>query len=137
MMMKQATRVSALAFACTALLIIACSESSTGPTQQPGQLTVSVSTSGSGGAAFLVTVTGNGITNPAAANSGHQFYQVASNNTLTAVVISPSAITSGALFRFSVPDVNQAASYDVDLVQVAGTDNALLTASAFDVDVSN
>lgn len=137
MMMKRATRGLALAIAFAALLITSCSKDSTGPTTQPGQLTVSVSTSGSGGAAFLITVTGNGITSPAAANGNHQFFSLVSSNRLTAAVVAPSAITSGALLRFSVPDVNQASSYDVDLVQVAGADNALLAAGAFDVNVTN
>jgi hypothetical protein len=136
MNIKRVTRVLAAAFFGAALLTAACKES-TGPSAVPGQLTVSVSTSGSGGAAFLITVTGSGISNPAAVNASHQFYSIISGSTLTAAVITQSAVSSGNLFRFSVPDVNQAASYNVSVVEVAGTDNELLSPSAFSVSAAN
>ncbi len=136
MKIKRATRVLAAAFFGAALLTVACKES-TGPSTVAGQLTVSVSTSGSGGAAFLITVSGTGISNPAAANANHEFYSIISGNTLTVAVITQSAVTSGNLIRFSVPDVRQAASYNVSVVEVAGTDNELLSPSAFTVSATD
>jgi hypothetical protein len=129
----QRTTRSALAIAAVAAIVAsACSDGgSTGPTEQPGQLTVSVSSSGAGGAAFLVTVTGTGITNATAASAGHQVYSVLAGNTLTAAIVLQNTLSNGDILVFSVPDVNAASSYDVDLVQVAGADNALLATGGF------
>ena len=133
---KRATRVLALAIVFLAFYTAACGDS-TGPSERPGQLTVSVSTAGNGGAAFLITVTGNSITNPVAANSNHEVFALVSGTTLTAAVITPAAVTSGALLKFSVPDVNVASSYGVTLVEVAGTDNALQSASSYTLTIAN
>lgn len=125
--------------ALTAALLIAaflaggCSGTTEPSGPQPGQLTVNVSTAGSG-AAFLLTLTGSGITNPVAANSGHSLYTFASGNTLKAIVVG--SLSSGALMKFSVPDVNQSGSYSVTLDEVAGSDNALQNSSSYSVTIS-
>lgn len=125
--------------ALTATLLIAaflaggCSGTTEPSGPQPGQLTVNVSAAGSG-AAFLLTLTGSGITNPVAANSGHSLYTFASGNTLKAIVVG--SLSSGALMKFSVPDVNQSGSYSVTLDEVAGSDNALQNSSSYSVTIS-
>lgn len=101
---------------------------------QPGQLTVNVSTSGSAGAAFKLTVTGEGISNPVNVGTSHQLYTFASSGTLEAAVIG--AVSTGQLLKFSVPDLNLASSYTVTLNEVAGSDNALLSLGSFSVSVS-
>lgn len=135
MRIQRTTRIALAIVAVAAIAASACSDGgSTGPTEQPGQLTVSVTSSGASGAAYLITVTGTGITNATAASAGHQLYSVLAGNTLTAAIILQSA-ADGDILVFSVPDVNAASSYDVDLVQVAGADNALLSTSSFTLDV--
>jgi hypothetical protein len=130
---KRVHWVRASALVCALVLAAGCSKESTGPTVVPGQLTVSVSTAGSAGAAFLVTVSGSGITNPVAGNASQRLYQMISGNTLKAAVIG--SLSSGALLKFDVPDVNRASSYNVTLLQVAGSDNALLATGDWSVTV--
>jgi hypothetical protein len=132
---KRLTRAWALTIAGAALLAGGCGgDDGTGPPKpQPGQLTVNVSATGSPGAAFLLTVRGTNITDPVAANSGHKLYTFASGDTLKAAVIG--TVSSGALLKFSVPDVNQASGYRVSLNQVAGTDNALIPVASFGVTI--
>lgn len=109
---------------------------STGPASpQPGALTVSVATAGSGGAAFLVTVTGDSITNPRAADNNHELHSNVSGRTLKAAVIG-SVADGDDLLRFNVPDVNRASSYGVTLNQVAGDDNALQSTSDYTLTVN-
>ncbi len=116
-----------------AFLAGGCSGTTEPSGPQPGQLTVNVSTTGSG-AAFLLTITGSGITNPVAASGGHSVYSFASGNTLKAVVVGN--VSSGGLMRFSVPDVNQSGSYSVTLDEVAGSDNALQNISSYSVTIT-
>ena len=125
----------ALSIVCATFLIGSCGgdDGSGPPAPEPGQLTVSVS-SGSTGAAFNLTITGEDIANPVQAVGSHQIYTFASGDTLSAAVIGQ--VSSGDLLRFSVPDVNQATSYRVTLVEVAGTDNALLANSSFTASIS-
>ena len=82
----------------------------------------------------MLTVRGAGITNPAAANGSHRLYSYVAADTLRAAIIG--TITSGDLMTFRVPDVNAVSSYRVTLNEVAGTDNELMSAGAFDVEVS-
>jgi len=125
----------ALSIVCATFLIGSCGgdDSSGPPAPEPGQLTVSVSSSLTG-AAFDLTIIGEDIANPVQAVGSHQIYTFASGDTLSTAVIGQ--VSSGDLLRFSVPDVNQAASYRVTLVEVAGTDNALLSNSNFTVIIS-
>ncbi len=101
---------------------------------QPGELTVNLSTTGGGGSAFLLTITGSGITNPVAAGAGHRVYSFASGNSLNVALVGD--ISAGALLKFSVPDVNQAASYNVTLNDVAASDNTLQNTSDYSVTIS-
>jgi hypothetical protein len=128
---KRISRTWPLAIISAALLGLACSsEESTGPpAPQPGQLTVSVSTTGSAGAAFLLKVRGDGISSPATVSANHRLYTFAAGDTLKAAVIG--SVSSGDVLVFSVPDVNRASSYIVTLEQVSGSDNALLPTSGF------
>jgi hypothetical protein len=125
----------ALSIVCATFLIGSCGgdDSSGPPPPEPGQLTVSVSSSATG-AAFNLRITGEDIANPVQAVGSHEIYTFASGDTLNTAVIGQ--VSSGDLLRFSVPDVNQAASYRVTLVEVAGTDNALLSNSSFTVSIS-
>jgi hypothetical protein len=134
---KRASWVAAAAIACGAFLAAACGGDGGGPTglSGPGQLTVNISTTGSGGGAFLMTVTGSGITNPVAASSGDLFYSFASGNTLRVIVIGSHS--SGPLFRISVPNVGQVSSYSVTLNEVAGSDNALQSTGSYTLTVAN
>lgn len=135
MNIKLGNRSSALVVVCASLLAGGCNgDKIQDPDPQPGQLTVNVSTSGSAGAAFKLTVTGKDISSPVNVGSSHQLYTFASGNTLAAAVIG--TVSAGALLKFSVPDVNQASSYSVTLNEVAGSDNALRSLGNFSVSVS-
>lgn len=112
----------------------ACGKDSTGPEAQRGQLTVEVQTSGSGGAAFLVTVTGDSIANPVAANASHRIDSFVSGRTMKAAVIG--SVSSGPLLRFTVPDVNRSSQYSVTLNQVAGSDNALQATATYTLTIT-
>jgi len=132
---KRVFWVRAIAIASATFLAGACESGGDGPSgpSGPGQLTVSVSTTGAGGAAFLLTVTGAGITNPVAANSGHLLYSNISGNTLRVAVIGSH--TSGALLRFRVPDLAQASTYNATLNEVAGSDNNLQSTGNYTVTI--
>ncbi|NIW36363.1 MAG: hypothetical protein GWN32_07425 [Gemmatimonadetes bacterium] len=137
MKIRRVTRAALAILACAAIVGSGCSDGSTEPGPEAGRLTVSVSSSGGGAAAFLVTVTGDGITNAGPANSSHQAYSVLAGNTLTAAIVLSNPLSNGGILEFDVPDVNAASSYDVDLVQAAGADNALLSTSDFTVQLTN
>ncbi len=136
MKIRQASCIAVAAIALAAFTAAACGgdDGPTGPSG-PGQLTVNLSSTGSTGAAFLVTLTGSGISNPAAASAGDLFYSFASDNTVKVAVIGSHS--SGPLFRFSVPDVGQVSSYSVTLNEVAGSDNALQPTSGYSLSVTN
>ncbi|UCC71143.1 MAG: hypothetical protein JSV86_12190 [Gemmatimonadota bacterium] len=132
---KPAGWVAVATAACVALFAAACGgDDGTGPAR-PGQLTVSVSTTGDPGAAFLVLVRGDSISNPATVNSGDLIYSYTSGITTRVAVIGSHSL--GPLFEFTVPDVGQASSYTVSLLQVAGSDNALMVEKDFTLTISN
>jgi hypothetical protein len=112
---------------CATLLPSGCKDS-TAP-GGPGQLTVSLASDAGSGAAFLVTVGGQGVTDPVAATDGHLIYSLLSDSTARVAVIGE--VRSGALFKFSVPDVSRAHDYTIRLEQVAGADNHILSTSDF------
>jgi hypothetical protein len=128
---RRATSAWPLAITCAAWLASACGgDDGTGlPPALPGQLTVTVSSTGSPGAAFLLTVRGAGIASPEAAIAGYQLYTHLSGDTLKAAIIGTTS--NGDLLRFTVPDVNRATTYRVSLQEVAGGDNSLLPLSNF------
>ncbi|NIN72667.1 MAG: hypothetical protein GTO46_12240 [Gemmatimonadetes bacterium] len=133
MNIQRAFRTGATAVVCAALLVTACRES-LAPSRS-GPLTVHVSAAAGPGAAFKVMVIGEGISEPVVANAGDLLYSFASNDTLKVAVIGE--YSSGPLFRFSVPDRSLASSYTVVLLEVAGSDNALLTGADFTLTAHN
>jgi hypothetical protein len=129
-MRMRATLVSLAA----ALLILGCGDDSTGPPEsqpQPGELRVTVA-SGTAVGVVVLTVTGTGISAPAA-SGGAQLYYHLSGSTLSAVVAGSSL--SGEIMRFTVPDVRQVAGYQVSLDEAAGTANQPLATSGISVSV--
>jgi hypothetical protein len=135
MRIKRASTIGAALAVSAAFLAGACS-SSDGPTgpSGPGQLTVNVSTTGDAGAAFLITITGNGITNPVVASGGDVIYSFPSGNTVKVALIGEHS--SGALFKFSVPNIANVGNYGRILHEVAGTDNELLPNGNFVVTIT-
>jgi len=129
-------RVSALAIACATLAVVACTESfdGTGPSGS-NQITVDVSAAGGPASAFRVMVIGQSISQPVAANSEDVLFSFASNDTVRVAVIGEHS--SGPLFRFTVPQGSLASSYDIVLIDVAGSDNALLSGGDFTLTASN
>jgi hypothetical protein len=133
MKLQRALWTGATAIICAALLVTACRKEATGPSS--GQLTVDVSAAAGPGVAFQVTVIGEGITQPVVASPGDLIYSFAAGDTLKVAVIGEHS--SGPLFRFSVPDGSRASSYAVVLLEVAGSDNALLSGADFTLSASN
>ncbi len=119
-----------------ALLAPGCGgDDTTGPpAPKAGQLTVNIATSGAGGSAFLVTLRGEGITDPTAANSGHQIYSFAAGGSLRVAVIG--TVSSGPLLRFRVPDLDKASGYSATLDEVAGADNVLQSPSGYTLTIA-
>lgn len=109
--------------------ILGCGgDDTTGPPEpqpQPGILSVSLGT-GTPVGAVVLTVTGTGITSPAAA-PGARLYHDLSGDTLRAVVVGSSL--SGAIMDFTVPDVRQVAGYRVSVQEASGIANQTLAAS--------
>jgi hypothetical protein len=113
------------------LLILGGGDGTTEPQPQPGELRVEIA-SGTPVGAVVLTVTGAGITSPAA-SGGLQFYHDLSGNTLHAVVVGSSL--SGTIMRFTVPDVRQAAGYQVSVQEASGTTNQSVAASGVTLSV--
>ena len=126
-----------LAITCATVLAISCGgdgDEGTGPPGPlAGQLTVSISSTRNPGSAFLLTIRGDGMSSPTAPSASHRLYTYLSGDTLTAALIGE--VSEGTLLRFNVPDVNRASSYRVNLIQVAGADNALLPLGTFSVTI--
>ena len=119
--------VYALAAACALGLAGACSDS-TGPAG-PKQLTVSLTSTGVTGEAFLVRLSGDSISSPSAANPGHLAYSFPSANTVKVAIVG--TLSAGELLRFSVPGSAAAGDYSAVIEQVAGSDNTLQPVGAF------
>lgn len=118
-----------LALAAALTWILAC-EDTTGPVA--GELTVRIE--GPAAAAYLLTVTGDSIAEPVAANAGHRIDSHVSGRTMRAAVIG--SVASGPLLRFSVPDVNKSGDYTVTLNEVAAADNTLEPTSAYTLTIT-
>lgn len=132
---QSGTRIWVAAILAAIIASAGCSsgdgDGSTGPTPpQPGTLTVNISTTGGGGAAFLLTVVGDSIENARTARNAHTLFSNTSGRTLKAAVIGSAGDGDGIL-RFDVPDVNRAGQYNVTLNEVAGSDNALQSTSDY------
>jgi hypothetical protein len=89
------------------------------PLPEPGQLRVTLS-SGTAVGAVVLTVSGTGMTSPAAPGGVELYFDLSGGN-LHAVLAGSSL--SGNILTFSVPDLKQAASYAVSLQEAAGTSN--------------
>lgn len=101
------------------------------PLPEPGQLRVALSSSTPVGAVVL-TVSGTGITSPAASGSARLYYDL-SGGVLHAVLAGTSL--SGDVLTFTVPDVKQAAGYHVSLQEAATTANQPLDTSGVTLSV--
>jgi hypothetical protein len=96
----------------------------TPPPPEPGVLTVSLTTPNTDDRALVVEVTGPSITGVTAANAAYVVHSRAPGATSVRAAVF-GALGSGALLRFSVPDVNAAAAYKATVVEVADGANAL------------
>jgi hypothetical protein len=117
------------------ILLLGCGDDSTSPPPPqpvPGELVVTVGGGSALGGIFL-TVTGAGITAPAASGVASLYYDV-SGTTLSATVVGSTL--SGEVLRFSVPDVRNVTDYQVTVQQVAGTSNQPLSPGGFSATVS-
>ena len=101
------------------------------PLPEPGQLRVTLSSSTPVGAVVL-SVSGTGITSPAASGSARLYYDL-SGGVLNAVLAGSSL--SGDVLTFTVPDVRQAAGYQVSLQEAASTANQPLDTSGVTLSV--
>jgi len=128
-------KMAFLTLAAGALWIGCGGSDSTGPAEpqpEPGELQVTVYGSVALGG-LVLTVTGPGISAPAAPSGATLYYDL-SGDTLRAVVVASSL--SGQALRFSVPDVRDASQYQASLEQVAGTGNQTLEAGGYSATVS-
>jgi hypothetical protein len=90
----------------------------------PGVLNVTLATPNANDRAALLTITGPAaLTQLEAVGAGVVLHQRASGTTVHVAVFGPLA--SGGLLRFTVPDVNKAASYTVTVTEVAADTNRL------------
>lgn len=123
------------AIAASALILGCGGDSTTGPPEpqpQPGVLKVTIA-SGTPVGGVVLTVTGSGITSPAA-SAGARLYHDLSGSTLHAVVVGSSL--SGEIMRFTVSDVRQVAGYQVSVQQASGLANQSLSTSGVTLSVA-
>ena len=130
----RAFRVALYSLAVSALVVGCGGDGPTGPPEpqpQPGELKVAVA-SGTTIGGVVLTVTGPGISSPAASGSA-RLYHEQSGGVLHAVVIGASL--SGEILRFTVPDVAQVAGYQVSLQEATGTSNQFLSPAGVQLSV--
>lgn len=112
----------ALATALVGGALVACGDD--GGPGQPGTLVVSLTTPNTGDAGILLTLTGPGFENVAAAASNQRIYwRLRADNEARVLVLAD--LTSGPLLTVSVPDVRQAASYAGAVQDVTDQENRL------------
>jgi len=117
-----------LSLAALAVLGACDKEPSGPPAPVPGTLTVSLTAPGSAARAVMVTVSGpEAITAVESANPAYVVHSRGSGTTFRAAVFG--TLSSGALLRFSVPDVGKAASYAVAVMEVADAENRIVEGS--------
>lgn len=118
-----------------AALILGCGgDAPTTPLQpqpEPGELSVTLSSDVAVGG-LMLTVTGAAMTSPAA-TGGAQLYYDLSGGDLQAVVVGSSL--SGAILRFTVPDVRQAATYQATVQEAASPANEPLATAGVSLSV--
>jgi hypothetical protein len=94
------------------------------PTATPGTLTARLVTPNSDDGAIIVDITGPApAAEPTALTPGASLYARSNGNTARVAVFG--ALGSGALVRFSVPDVNAASQYSAQVAEVSDRSNAL------------
>jgi hypothetical protein len=119
----QAGRIARGAALAGVLALAACDGGGGGGTGvEPGVLTVRLDTPAADDRAITLTVSGPGITGPAA-EGAYLVHTRMVDGTLRAAVFG--TLADGALLRFNVPDVKAASSYTATIVDVAAADNQL------------
>jgi hypothetical protein len=109
-------------FLVAALAVVTACAGESGPT--PGELTVRLTTPNADDGAMVLVLSGPGpITNVAAASAGTIVHARDASGSMR--VAAFGSIASGDLIRFSVPDVEQASSYQATIHEVADRGNVL------------
>jgi hypothetical protein len=102
----------------------------TPPQPEPGVLTVSLTTPGTGDRALMVQVTGPELGAVEAASGSYVVHSRATGpGAVRAAVFG--ALGTGPLLRIQVPDVNRAAAYSATVVEVADETNALRSTNGY------
>ncbi|HET7232953.1 MAG TPA: hypothetical protein VFJ16_23290 [Longimicrobium sp.] len=119
-----ATRIASAALC---VIAAACGDGKRGvvepPAPVPGVLTVSLATPNADDRAAVLTITGPAAISSVSPSTGIVEHHRTNAGTTRVAVFG--ALSSGALLRISVADVNQAAQYTVSLEEVADATNAL------------
>jgi hypothetical protein len=97
-----------------------------------GDLVLAVS-GGSTGSAFLVEVSGPGIDGVKSVVQGKTYSTIEGSQLSLAVMGQPDG---GRLALVTVPDVNRYAEYSVSLLEVADSNNDLLSPGAFQLQIT-
>lgn len=92
-----------------------------GPSAEPGLLTVTLTNAASAPGAIMFTVSGGTI--DAVTASGYTTYQTSLSATSRRVLLTGN-ITAGDLLQIQVPDVNKASSYVATVQQVSARSTA-------------
>ena len=109
-------------FLVAALAVVTGCGGESGPT--PGELTVRLTTPNADDGAMVLVLSGPGpITNVAAASAGTLVHARDAGGAVRVAVFG--SIASGDLIHFSVPDVEQASSYQTTIQEVADRGNVL------------
>src|SRR5690349_20758587 len=108
-----------------ALSLAACSEASGPPVPKPGDLTLKLSlTTSTDDRAMVVSISGpEAIGAIASASPGYTVFGRANGTTAKVAVFG--TLTSGALVKFAVPDVNRVSEYTGSVAEVSGPANEL------------
>ena len=99
------------------------------PAAVPGVLTLSLTTPHADDRAMMLSISGPGpITEITSSGTSYVLHSRASGTGFRVAVFG--SLTSGALLRFSVPDVNKASSYQAAVLEVSDAANALRSTTA-------
>lgn len=103
-------------------LLGGCRDKIAGPVA--GELTLSLTTPHADDGAIVLSITGPGeVGSLEAVNPGHLLHSRQEGTTLRAVIFGE--LTSGALLRFMVPDIDKPDLYTVRVLEVSDRSNAL------------